>query len=41
MPVGTAEFGGAFTWQPDGPGFVNLLVVDGRGASARSTVYLE
>jgi penicillin-binding protein 1C len=40
-PIGTAEFGNPLTWQPDGPGFVKLLVVDGHGASATSTVYLE
>jgi penicillin-binding protein 1C len=40
-PVGTAEFGGALSFEPDGPGFADLLVIDANGASAASTVYLE
>jgi penicillin-binding protein 1C len=31
LPVGSAEFGGALSWQPDGPGFVDLMVIDARG----------
>jgi penicillin-binding protein 1C len=40
-PIGTADFGRALSWQPDGPGFVDLTVIDGRGAAASSSVYLE
>jgi penicillin-binding protein 1C len=40
-PVGTAEFGRALDWLPQGPGFVELMVIDARGAAATSTVYLE
>ena len=40
-PIGTAEFGGAISWEPRGPGFVDLMVIDGHGAAATSTVYLE
>jgi penicillin-binding protein 1C len=40
-PIGRAEFGNALSWQPNGPGFVDLMVVDAKGGAARSTVYLE
>jgi penicillin-binding protein 1C len=40
-PVGTAEFGGALSFEPDGLGFADLLVIDANGASAASSVYLE
>ncbi len=40
-PIGTASFGGAVSFQPDGPGFADLLVIDADGASAMSGVYLE
>jgi penicillin-binding protein 1C len=40
-PIGTAEFGASLTWQPRGPGFVKLMVIDGSGASSQSTVFLE
>jgi penicillin-binding protein 1C len=40
-PIGRAEFGNALSWQPKGPGFVDLMVVDAKGGAARSTVYLE
>ncbi len=40
-PIGTAAFGGALSFEPDGPGFTDLLVIDANGASAASTVYLE
>ena len=29
-----ASFGGAMSWQPTGPGFVDLMVIDAHGASA-------
>jgi penicillin-binding protein 1C len=40
-PVGTASFGGAFSWEPAEPGFVDLMVIDARGASATSRVFVE
>ncbi|MGH6922954.1 MAG: penicillin-binding transpeptidase domain-containing protein, partial [Propylenella sp.] len=40
-PVGTASFGGALSYQPDGPGFADVLVIDATGASAASTIFLE
>jgi penicillin-binding protein 1C len=40
-PVGTADFGSALSWEPAGPGFVDLMVIDARGGAATSTVYLE
>ena len=30
-PVGAASFGGAMSWQPSGPGFVHLMVIDANG----------
>ncbi|HWT30598.1 MAG TPA: penicillin-binding protein 1C, partial [Propylenella sp.] len=40
-PVGTAEFGSPVTWQPSGPGFIDLMVIVASGAAAKSSVYLE
>jgi penicillin-binding protein 1C len=40
-PVGSASFGGAFSWEPAEPGFVDLMVIDAKGASATSTVFVE
>jgi penicillin-binding protein 1C len=40
-PVGKEPFARTARWSPDGPGFVTLSVVDGRGASARAAVFLE
>ena len=40
-PVGIASFGGALSFEPDGPGFADLLVIDANGASAASTVFVE
>jgi penicillin-binding protein 1C len=40
-PVGTVSFGGALSFEPNGPGFADLLVIDANGASAAGTVYLE
>jgi penicillin-binding protein 1C len=40
-PIGTAAFGGALSFEPSGPGFVDLMVIDASGAAARSSVYLE
>src|SRR5690606_22771802 len=40
-PIGTASFGSALTFEPRGPGFVDLLVIDAAGASARGSVFLE
>lgn len=40
-PIGTAEFGSSLFWQPQGPGFVQLMVIDGSGAASTSSVYLD
>jgi len=40
-PVGTTSFGGAFSWEPAEPGFVDLMVIDASGASATSRVFVE
>jgi penicillin-binding protein 1C len=40
-PIGTTEFGNPLSWEPAGPGFVNLTVIDSKGASSASSVYLE
>jgi penicillin-binding protein 1C len=40
-PIGEASFGGAFSWEPAEPGFVELMVIDARGASATSRVFVE
>jgi penicillin-binding protein 1C len=40
-PIGTAEFGGTLSWEPRGPGFVNLMVIDSSGAASTTNVYLE
>jgi len=40
-PIGTADFGNALSWEPTGPGFVDLMVIDAHGGAASSTVYLE
>jgi penicillin-binding protein 1C len=40
-PIVTASFGGAMSWEPTGPGFLNLMVIDAHGASATGTVFVE
>jgi penicillin-binding protein 1C len=40
-PIGTAAYGSALSWQPKGPGFVKLMVVDAKGGAATSTVFVE
>jgi penicillin-binding protein 1C len=40
-PIGTTSFGGALTWEPIGPGFLSLMVIDAQGASSTSTVFVE
>jgi penicillin-binding protein 1C len=40
-PIARAPYARAETWQPDGPGFVTLSVVDRDGKSARATVFVE
>jgi len=40
-PIGTASYGGALSWEPKGPGYVRLLVIDANGASAAGTVFVE
>ena len=41
VPIGREPFDRAETWQPDGPGFVTLSVVDQSGRSDRVTVFVE
>ncbi len=41
MPIGTEPFARTARWVPDGPGFVTLSVVDGRGGAARAAVFLQ
>ena len=40
-PIARAPFARAEMWQPDGPGFVTLSVVDRDGKSDRVTVFVE
>ena len=40
-PIARAPFARSETWQPDGPGFVTLSVVDADGRSDRVTVFVE
>lgn len=40
-PVGRNPFNRSERWQPDGPGFVTLSVVDSSGRSDRVTVFVE
>jgi penicillin-binding protein 1C len=41
VPIGRTPFDRSKTWQPDGPGFVTLSVVDRSGRSDRVTVFVE
>jgi penicillin-binding protein 1C len=41
VPIGRSPFARSETWQPDGPGFVTLSVIDGDGKSDRVTVRVE
>lgn len=41
MPIARPPFARSETWQPDGPGFVTLSVVDAKGRSDRVTVAVE
>jgi len=41
VPIGQEPFERAEQWQPDGPGFVTLSVVDSTGKSDRVTVFVE
>ncbi len=41
MPISRGPFDRTARWTPDGPGFVVISLVDGRGAAARATVFLE
>ena len=41
LPIGRESFAKSHHWKPSGPGFVTLAVVDGRGAAARITAFLE
>jgi penicillin-binding protein 1C len=40
-PIARVPFARSETWQPDGPGFVTLSVVDADGKSDRVTVFVE
>jgi len=40
-PIARVPFARAESWQPDGPGFVTLSVVDAAGKSDRVTVFVE
>jgi penicillin-binding protein 1C len=40
-PIGRQPFARSETWQPDGPGFVTVSVVDASGKSDRVTVFVE
>ncbi|MCC2112761.1 MAG: penicillin-binding protein 1C, partial [Hyphomicrobiales bacterium] len=40
-PVARSRFRRESLWQPDGPGFANLSVIDARGASSTVTVRIE
>ncbi len=40
-PIGQEPFARTARFTPDGPGFVTLSVVDGRGGAARASVFLE
>lgn len=41
LPIGEAEFRNATFWQPDGPGFVRLTVIDAAGATDSVVVRLQ
>jgi penicillin-binding protein 1C len=41
VPIGRKPFDRSETWEPDGPGFVTLSVVDATGRSDRVTVFVE
>lgn len=41
VPVARQPYARTAVWEPDGPGFTTLSVVDGRGRSSRVTVLLE
>ena len=41
MPIGMEPFARTARWTPDGPGFVTISVVDGRGGAARAAVFLQ
>jgi penicillin-binding protein 1C len=41
VPIAQTPFSRAESWEPDGPGFVTLSVVDSAGRSDRVTVFVE
>lgn len=41
LPIARAAFDRSARWTPDGPGFVVISLIDGRGAAARARVFLE
>ena len=40
-PVAREPYSRSATWQPDGPGFATIAVIDGRGDASRVEVFLE
>ena len=40
-PIAREPFDRIARWTPDGPGFVIISLIDGRGVAARATVFLE
>jgi penicillin-binding protein 1C len=41
VPFGRSRFARSESYTPDGPGFVTISVIDGRGRSTRVTVFVE
>ncbi|TVQ92113.1 MAG: penicillin-binding protein 1C, partial [Chromatiaceae bacterium] len=40
-PIARERFARSTSWWPDGPGYTNLAVIDGRGDASRVTVFIE
>jgi len=41
VPVQREQYGRTASWEPDGPGFTSISVMDGRGRSSQVGVYLQ
>jgi penicillin-binding protein 1C len=41
VPFGRSRFARSESYTPDGPGFVTISVIDGKGRSTRVTVFVE
>ncbi len=41
VPIARSAFAREESWMPDGPGFVTIAVIDGKGRSDRVTVFVE